>query len=241
MSKKTRRHQTAEEFRDAVRDVYDGYGSAELAVLLPAPSDSFQLQSSPPGGPHVVAAWPTESEYESGFVPLEAFRAALRTEDAAARSEVSMLRLTANEGVKQIAEQLGYLPTIRGQLSGYWLGPGEAPPTACPPYQPTGAVLPRNGSQLDECLALVLLDHEWRVLSTAAVETYRHTLGMQAGELWRFAVFDRGESPARVYRSELLEPIAPMKVLQRFGQVVSERARKDRPAVVLRLTEHAGG
>jgi hypothetical protein len=124
-------------------------------------------------------------------------------------------------------------------IEGVWIGPHDDLRLHA---QPDGAVLPRLTSTDDirelRCLDLVQVptvgaptDWAWGVLSTAATTTYRHTIGLDRGERWRFRATDTDD----VYDVSYDKPLAPERIEKLYGPDAAARARIDRPAVQLRL------
>ena len=128
-------------------------------------------------------------------------------------------------------------------LEGLWFGPGDTEARAL--VRPDGAVLPRLSTDVgaDELLCLDLVqvstispsnDWTWGVLSRAATGTYRHTMGLDRGETWRFVAIGSGD----VYEVSLDEDIPPERISKLYGTDAAARARADMPAVQLRLRRH---
>ena len=119
----------------------------------------------------------------------------------------------------------GMLP---GQMDGYWYGPGEEIPAQPPPWDPTGAILPHG----DRALVLVPLEFHWYPVSDAAIYTYRHTIGLQNGEVWTFLT--QGGPRFSVQLAESLPRVAD--VARMYGAEAASRARPDRPIVQVHLS-----
>jgi hypothetical protein len=173
----------------------------------------------------------------SGFVDVASLRNVLLA--APGSAEVELLKATASRQLAEMASELGYHPTLPRQISGFWSGPDDDAPASEPAYLPTGALLPEVSTSdvnaVAEFLALdlVMVRHEWRPLSEAAIPTYSHARGMQLGERWRLTAFSSGarSSFSAVFDSTLL----PADIAARFGGEASARARPTRKAVVLRV------
>ena len=124
-------------------------------------------------------------------------------------------------------------------IEGVWLGPGDIEGRAA---RPDGAVLPRLSADLDaselRCLDLVQVstispsnDWTWGVLSRAATGTYRHAIGLDRGETWRFVAVGSGDA----YEVSYDEDIPHERISRLYGADAAARARADVPAVQLRL------
>jgi hypothetical protein len=132
-------------------------------------------------------------------------------------------------------------PEVRGQVAGYWFGPGERVPRK-PVGLPTGALLPARGSSVadDEllCLDLVPFQHFWIPLSEAGRYTYRHSSGILFDtQPWLFVPVPEatgGRWPVKFLVS-YGTPLERAAVEERYGKEVARRARPDVPAVQLRL------
>lgn len=152
----------------------------------------------------------------------------------------SLLSLAARRTLSGMATAARSFPNpeLEGQVSGYWTAPWSDSPLVKPDYRPTGAVLPRPGSNLDELVALdlVSIDYEWYPLSEAGVYTYAHSNGLLLNERWRFVAF--GASGATVYDVEREDLISPADVARVYGSEAASRCRSDRPAVQVKLTRH---
>lgn len=133
-------------------------------------------------------------------------------------------------------------PELPRQVFGYWFGPGE-PVSKRPVGPPTGAVLPRINSSFSEdveldCLDLVPVQNYWLVLSDLGRYTYRHTSGMLHRERWLFVPVPdalEGRWPVRFHAS--YAPSLALERLKEWGPEAPLRARKDAPAVQLRLRQ----
>lgn len=129
---------------------------------------------------------------------------------------------------------------IPGQFLGYWLEPGR-PVAAIPTgIRETGAVLRRLDDQTSdnfECLDLVLVDAAamfiWMPLSDAGRYTYAHSSGLLRGEPWRFAA--RVAAGWVEYLASYSSSLQPSQLLFAYGAEAQARARRDIPAVQLRL------
>ncbi len=128
-------------------------------------------------------------------------------------------------------------------IEGVWFGPGD---TLARAANPDGAVLPRLSADVDadelRCLDLVQVstvspanDWTWSVLSRAATGTYRHSIGLDRGETWRFVDVS---GPDRVYEASYDEDISHERISKLYGPDAAARARADMPAVQLRLRRH---
>ncbi|MBE7483217.1 MAG: hypothetical protein HS104_24990 [Polyangiaceae bacterium] len=127
---------------------------------------------------------------------------------------------------------------IDGQLTGYWIEPGDELPVNKPQYDPTGAILLAGHVNQDvttHALSLVRLnDGIWRPLSHAAVLTYFHTTGLFDGETWRFVTFEG--ATRRVFDCfPPLQEVDLQEVERRFGREARVRARDDYPTVVFEV------
>ncbi|MCC7110702.1 MAG: hypothetical protein IT382_15520 [Deltaproteobacteria bacterium] len=218
-------------------DVYDGYGGAQLAVWLRS-APKADLQPSGSAISPVVVAWPNSaSGVTSGFVDVARLQTVLLA--APDSAEVELLKATAPRELTEMASKLGYSATLPRQLSGFWSAPDDDALANEPTYLPTGALLPEistsdvnTGSEF-LALDLVMVRHEWRPLSEAAIPTYSHARGMQLGERWRLTAFSSG---ARSSFSAIFDStLAPADIAARFGREASARARPTRKAVVLRV------
>ncbi|MBI5498149.1 MAG: hypothetical protein HY904_24315 [Deltaproteobacteria bacterium] len=131
-----------------------------------------------------------------------------------------------------------------GQLSGFWVGPGDDLRVR-PTYGPTGAILPRPGAPvLGEflCLDLVTVDEFWCPLSEAGQYTYAHSSGLLRGQPWRFFRWPLQATstsplttPPEKYVVTLAPPLPPDAVAGAYGQRAGELCRPDRKAVQLRV------
>jgi len=123
---------------------------------------------------------------------------------------------------------------LPGQVTGYWFGPREEIPPIVP-GAPTGAVLPALGKMIDTepCLDLIRVNYLWLPLSIAGAYTYAHSIGLQAGEKWRFV--PSGENWPTIFLGELLQPLAPDKIRPVYGTDADARARHDRSAIQICL------
>lgn len=119
----------------------------------------------------------------------------------------------------------GILP---GQMDGYWYGPGEQIPAQPSPWDPTGAILPRWRSCACPRAARVPLVP----VSDAAIYTYRHTIGLQNGEVWTF--LSQSGTWFSVQLAESLPRVADVACI--YGAEAASRARPDRPIVQVRLS-----
>ncbi|HEX3478780.1 MAG TPA: hypothetical protein VHT91_27350 [Kofleriaceae bacterium] len=134
---------------------------------------------------------------------------------------------------------LRLVPELKGQVFGYWFGPGEEIPGA-PVGWPTGAILPPLRGAITDlevvCLDLVPVHNYWLVLSELGRYTYRHTAGLLNGEEWRFAPVKEavGMWPM-VLSVGFADSIATAEIEARYGFEASTRTRLDAPAVQLRL------
>ncbi len=124
---------------------------------------------------------------------------------------------------------------IPDQISGYWLAPRAEIPPVSPTYRPTGAVLPRPGSEEHEftCLDLVSVEYTWMPLSEAGRYTYAHSEGLLRDEPWRFVAW-RGDE-RMVFEAHYDSSLEPETVSEVYGEEAARRRRPDRPAVQLRL------
>jgi hypothetical protein len=138
-----------------------------------------------------------------------------------------------------LAEHQDSRRDISRTLEGVWLSPGETEARA---LRPDGAVLPRLSAELDaeelRCLDLVQVstvspsnDWTWGVLSRAATGTYRHSMGLDRGEIWRFVAIGSGD----VYEVSFDEDLPHERISRLYGPDAAARARADKPAVQLRL------
>lgn len=134
--------------------------------------------------------------------------------------------------------------SLNGELEGAW-APGEQEVSWRPePF--SSAVLPSLGTDLASetemiCLDLARVDTvsppnewEWAVLSDVALHTYDHLIGMKRGDPWRFHAWVSGR--LKVYKAELAPALPPSQIARRYGDAASRHARKDRPALQLKLT-----
>lgn len=80
-------------------------------------------------------------------------------------------------------------------------------------------------------------DWIWGVLSEAGLSTFSHTIGMNRGERWQFATWELGA--VRVYSAEYAPVLSQADVARSYGQDAAGQARRDRPAVQLKLTRRA--
>ncbi|MGE0404152.1 MAG: hypothetical protein AB7T06_46015 [Kofleriaceae bacterium] len=131
--------------------------------------------------------------------------------------------------------------SIAGMIEGSWVREGL--PIQRPPSFGS-AVLPaptktRGGTMT--CLDLVQVptvtprdDWAWAVLSTAATDVYAHTSGLDRDEAWNFVTWVDGTP--HIYRAEYDKALAPEKIAAMYGEEAASRARKDQPAVQLKLT-----
>lgn len=127
-------------------------------------------------------------------------------------------------------------------LPGLWIAPDEV---ARRPLHLSSGVLPRPTAHpaIEPeflCLDLVQVptvdgpQWTWAVLSEAATSTYRHTIGLSRGEAWRFVTWQFGQP--RFYAATYAAPLPHAQISAVYGEQAASRARRDRPAVELRLT-----
>ena len=124
-------------------------------------------------------------------------------------------------------------------IEGLWFGPEDIAARA---LRPDGAVLPRVSADADadelRCLDLVQVptvspsnDWAWGVLSRSSTGTYRHTIGLDRGEQWRFVAVASGHA----YEVSYDEDLPYERIAKLYGADAAARARADRPAVQLKL------
>jgi hypothetical protein len=141
-----------------------------------------------------------------------------------------------------IAEEGDSDRRIAGMVEGVWARPGQEPQR---PERYSSAVLPRASAnpRVDVellCLDLVQVptvepvnDWVWAVLSTAATNTYAHTIGLNDRERWHFVSWPSGTR--RTYAVEYAEPIRHTSISRTYGKLAAARSRSDHPSVQLRL------
>ena len=218
---------TRDQFVEAVTDLYGPLHSARLALIFDEDPHFSQPTQTRNEDSVLVAVPRNDEEFAAEFVDFNVVTKAIHR--ARHRPTVAHLRITAPYRLRELARELGYTPEILGQISGYWVGPGQEIPAAEPAYTPDGAILPSTEGAA--ALDLVLVNHRWVVLSTAAVAAYSHALGLEAGEPWAFVSFSNGART--IFDVRFAGHLAQGEIASHFSDEAAERARVEYPAVLL--------